>query len=390
MATQRRSLLVVSLLIVSSVLSSSLLIPGVRPFMAWAVPGSDDAVHSFMALGLLGGTLSSPLVARQAHRLRDPSRAAALLAALDALFLAAFLARPPLAWLLCFRFLQGATGLAALSLLLGAAPIAEQRRGSSAGILGAAVMLGVALGAPLGTLSLWLGPTGPIVVAVALEGVVAASVLFVRLAPTTRDATRSGSLPWLPMAWVFAERLAIGLFVVTFALHARGCLEASDSRLGALLTAFMVTFVVFVYPAGALSDRVGSARLAAPALLGYGLAWLALPSAHGAGVLSLLMFVLGVSSACVYAAAMRRATLSSGSGSRIAAMSGLNAAGALGMLCGTALAGILSAALRSSGAPPHSAHALVLALAGWFQISAGLATAAVVLIAQRHARLMRS
>lgn len=378
-------MLAVALLVVSSVLSSTLLIPGVRPFMAWL--GNTDGAHSFMALALLGGVFGAPVVARVARRLPDVSRMAALLAALDSLLLAALLARPSLAWLLAARTAQGALNLAVLTLLLGAAPIRQERRGSSAGLLGAAVMLGVALGSPLGTLCLRLGPTGPVAVGALLEAGVALALIFVRLTPSVRDSAAPRALPWLPMAWVFAERFAIGLFVVTFALHARGCLGSSDAEIGGCFSAFMITFVLFVYPAGALSDRWGSSLVAALGLLVYGLGWLLLASAT-LRLAGLLMPLLGVSSALVYASALRRATRSAGS--RIAAMSGLNAAGALGMLCGTAIAGIASATLRNAGAPPHAAHDLVLQLAGWFQLAAGLATAGTVLFVVRHARLMRS
>lgn len=389
MTTQRSSLLVVALLVVSCVLSSTLLIPGVRPFMAWAAPGDEAAVHAFMALGLLGGALSAPWVARTARGRSDGSKLAALLAAVDALLLAALLGRPPVAWIYALRVLQGASSMSALSLLLGSAPVGEERRGSSAGILGAAVMLGVALGAPLGTLALLWGPTGPVVFGAALQGGVALTLLLVPLAMAERVASRGEGLPWLAMAWVFAERLAIGLFVVTFSLHARGCLALSDVRVGAYFSIFMATFVVFVYPAGALSDRVGSARLAGLGLLTYGAAWLLLASASSSTA-ALLMPLLGLSSACVYAAALRCAVTSSGAGSRVAAMSGLNAAGAVGMLCGTALAGVVSATLRKEGAPAHLGHELVLQLAGWVQIFAGICTAGVMSFALRQSRLMRS
>jgi MFS family permease len=387
MTLHRRALLSVTLLVVSSVLSSTLLIPGVRAFVAWAAPGNDRAAHTFMALGLLGGVVGGPFVVKLAQRTRRLSLLATVLAVLDALLLFALAARPPLAVLLAVRTLQGALNLGLLSLLLGAAPLRAGERGSGSGALGVAVMLGVALGAPLGTLCLRLGPAGPVLVGAALELVVAAALPFVALSAAEPARRGADALPWAPMAWVFAERLAIGLFVVTFSLHARSCLGASDSEIGLRITAFMGAFVLCVYPAAALSDRVGATSVATLGLLVYGFAWLALPAVDMRGTV-LLMPVLGATSACAYAAAMRCAVSSQRSGSRIAAMSGLNSAGALGMLCGTVVAGIISAAYGASGM--HTAHERVLQLAGGFQIVAALSTAALISIARRQVRPMRS
>jgi predicted MFS family arabinose efflux permease len=386
MTSYRRSLLPVTLLVVGSVLSSTLLIPGVRPFVAWAAPGNEGAAHTFMALGLLGGVLGAPLFVKLSRRTQRLSVLASVLALADALLLLALVARPPLAVLLAVRTLQGALNLGLLSVILGAAPLRQGERGSSSGALGVAVMLGVALGAPLGTLCLRLGPAGPVAVGGLLELAVAAALPFVPLSAAEPARPDVESLPWAPMAWVFAERLAIGLFVVTFALHARACLGATDSEIGLRMTVFMAAFVLSVYPAAALADRLGATPVATLGLIVYGFAWLALPTVDLRGT-ALLMPVLGGTSACAYAAAMRCAVSSHRAGSRIAAMSGINSAGALGMLCGTAVAGILSAA-HGSGA--HAAHEQVLQLAGGSQVVAGLTTAAVISFARRQVRPMRS
>jgi MFS family permease len=191
------------------------------------------------------------------------------------------------------------------------------------------------------------------------------------------------------MLWAFTERLAVGLFVVTFALHAKSCLGVSDQYVGWLISAFMLPFVLAVYPAGRLSDRVGATPVAAAGLTLYGFCWLALSDASAAEAPTVLM-LLGASSAAVFAAGLRISGAAPDVTTRIAAMSALNSAGSLGMLVGTAAAGIISAVLRRHGAGPHHAHMLVLQLAGAAQLCTAAATAAMVFMQRRSPRLVRS
>src|SRR6478735_6444756 len=154
----------------------------------------------------------------------------ARLAALDAASLLLLALDLPLQVILLLRTLQGALNVGALSVLLGAAPHGElSKRGSRYGMLGTAMMLGVASGAPLGTLCLRGGPTLPLLAGAFLELCVCLGVRHLALEATDQAPSRSSvrGLPWLAMAWVFAERFAVGTFVVTCSFHARECLGAT-------------------------------------------------------------------------------------------------------------------------------------------------------------------
>lgn len=392
MTASKRAQHSLTLLVFGSVLSSTLLIPAVRPFMALRAPGNDSATHAFMALSLAGAVVAAPFVSRLSRVSRSTSRLSVVVALLDAALLYWLSYAQDLRLLLGLRALQGALNLTLLSLLLGAAPAQDgQRLGARYGWLGAAMMSGVALGAPLGSICLRLGPSGPLRVGALLELAVAAAIPMAGLLTPAPRTSRSSlaSLPWRPMLWAFAERSAVGLFVVTFALHARNCLGISDEQVGWLLSAFMVPFVLATYPAGAVSDRFGAEAVAIAGLTLYGCAWLLLTVAGVQQLLPLLM-LLGVSSAAVFAAGLRVGGAARNVETRIAAMSALNSAGSLGMLCGTAAAGIISAALRSRGAASHSAHELVLQLAGATQLLAAALTAALFLFQRRSVRLVRS
>jgi len=388
MTAYNRASAAVAGLIFASVLSSTLLIPAVRPLLALQAPGNESAAHAFMSLNLLGGILGAPLLLRSCARALSPSRMVALFATLDALLLAALAVGGPLWLLLTVRTLQGAVNLAAIALLLGAAP-ARGPHGARYGVLGSMLMLGVACGAPVGTLLLRLGPRAPLFGGAVLEAAVALIVPFAGLSALAGERPTTRALPWVGMLWVFAERLAIGLFVVTFAFHARQCLARTDADVGLAISCFMLPFVAAVYPAGRACDRIGAGRVAVLGLTVYGVAWLCLADA-GAAQVWILMPVLGLASSAVFAAAMRESGAAESTRARVAAMSALNSAGGLGMLIGTALAGILSAVLRAHGEAPHEAHALVFRIAGGFQLGASLVTLALLTLEQRLARSVRS
>lgn len=390
MTTSNRPVLTSALLAFSSVLSTTLIIPSVRPFMAARAPASESFAHAFVAASLLGAVLAAPLAGRLVRRAPSTALLATTLALLDAAALWATAAAPGASTILALRFVHGALNVSLVSILIGAARVSAGRRpGSSYGMLGAAMMLGVALGSPLGSLALRFGPTGPLLCAGALELLVALGLRYAELQPVEAEAASNQPYPRLPVVWVFTERAAIGLFVVTFALHGRHCLGLSDARVGLCFSAFMLPFVAAVHPAGWLCDRVGAKALAMGGLVLYGAGWLSLSLAGHAQLIPVLV-TLGLSSAAIFAGAMREAGGARSVTDRIRAMSALNSAGSLGMLIGTSAAGIASSVLRARGVAPDTVHAAVFAAAGVLQFAAAASTAAQVLVRGRNVRLVRS
>ncbi|MET0792899.1 MAG: MFS transporter [Polyangiaceae bacterium] len=385
------SLVATAALAFASVLSGTSLIPIVRPLMSWIAPGNESAGHAFMALNLLGGVLAAPVIVRAARRASGRSKLVTRLALADGALLLLIALRLPLAATLAVRTIQGALNIGVLSLLTGAVRAGDDSsRGSRYGLLGTAMMLAVALGAPLGTLCLTLGLRAPLVLSAALNFAVALCVPSAQLDERELVVATSWSFRpvWRPALWVFAERFSVGLFVVTFAFHVRSCLAVSDAKCGWMLTAFLVPFALAVYPAGRITDRIEGAVVGAVGLSLYGLGFLALSAATPAQLL-LLMPVLGLSSAAIFASAMREAAGAPDSESRVVAMSWLNSAGNLGMMLGTALAGVVSALSRAQGAGPHSAHVVVFGIAGATSLCVAALTLCVLLATQRSLRSVR-
>lgn len=349
-------------------LSTTLLIPAARPLLEHLQGPSDGAVHAFMSVNMVGGALGAPLLAALADRTGARRAIAAGAALADAVLLLACSVPMPIALLLTLRAVQGAAAVGALSVLMG-----SLSGGRAVGIAGAASMAGVALGAPLGTMLLRAHPVAPLWAGALLALAVAAGLATHDLGATPR-APRAGLARLLrehprlrlPLAWVTVERFAVGCMVVSFSLYAHRALGLDDARIGSLYGWFLFPFVVATYPAAAL----GAARphhLVPAGLAGYAVA-LALLGLAPPSALPLVMLIGGLAAAAVYGPTLRCTAALAPPSARSTAMGLLHAGGSLGMLAGTATAGILSAALGRAGWGPAQTYPLVFALAALAQL----------------------
>jgi AAHS family 3-hydroxyphenylpropionic acid transporter len=378
----RRASAVVSwaLLIFTGVLSGTMLIPAVRPLFAARAGAAEGAMHAFMTLNLLGAVVGAPLLARWADRRRAGVGVVAALAFGDGVLLLACATPLPIPALLALRFVQGALNVGALSILMGLAPRGgAQAHNRSYGVAGAAMMAGVAAGPPLGTALLVTSPVGPLVVGGVLELLAAVAVLRLAVAPRAAAPAAASSallraepLLRLPALWAFVERFGVGCFVVTFALHCHQARGLGDAQIGRLYGWFLIPFVLAMYPASRLGPRAGRAPVVLGGLVAYGVAYLLIGTAS-TRVLPLVLALAGVASSAVYAPALCLAATLAPAARRAGAMAMLNASGALGMMVGTAVAGIASAVLRRAGLGA-SAYVTVLACAGVAQFVAAAAS----------------
>jgi DHA1 family tetracycline resistance protein-like MFS transporter len=293
------------------------------------------------------------------------------LALVDAALLLACAAGPPVAVVLGLRVVQGAASVGALSILM-----------ADAGALGGpAVIAGIVLGAPLGTALGALGPRAPLLAASACAAIVAAGRVPAR-GPRARQPLRK-ALPFVrvPVVCIAAERFAVGCFVVTMSIHAHRVLGLSDGDAGGLYSWFLVPFALAAVPAAALAARADRAIVLAIAAIAYGGAFAAFGRAHGAA-LDLALASAGAASAALYVPSLALLAELAPPELRATAMALGNAGGTLGMLVGTAGAGIASAALRAHGLSAATADAAIFAGAG--ALSAGAVLVAVAVLSPRR------
>jgi MFS family permease len=371
----------------------TLLVPGLHELVIVAHGGTEGDAHAFMTVNMMAGMLAVPFAmraVRTGNRLRTWIVAALVLDAIA--FIGMWLA-PSLPALYAFRVLDGAVHLPAVTMLMVASNrLAGERRGGALGTLATAIMIGVAVGSPLGG---WLVERGPGVVYVAGSAIlIVAAFVAMQLrrvpvhAPSAARAARyhwdrRSLATWIPLGYGFIDRFSIGIFVSTFTLYLTSVLGLSPPQRGMLIALFMLPFALLCYPAGRLADRIGwfAPMLAGNILFGivfasYGFlpaSWLPVAMV-ASGVFSALMFTPNL---LLISDLVRR-----GHGEGL--FGAFQVAGSLGFLTGPIAGGILVSVTRDAAGVP--AYREILAVVG---VMAVLLAAASFLVLRKLARDVR-
>lgn len=371
-----RTRLTVSLAMFLTLVPVTLLVPGLHELVVVAHGGSTSDAHAFMTVNMVAGMVTVPLAMRLSRRWPDVRRWIIGALALDAVAFAGMGLAPSLPVLYAFRVLDGAVHLPAVTLLMVASNrLSGVRRGGALGALATAIMIGVAIGSPVGGRLVEHSPAlvyGVGVVLLLIGAGVAAAIGPVPAtgpdggAPRPRYAWNRRSVQtWIPLGYGFLDRFSIGIFVSSFTLfliHEHGL---SASQRGALIALFMIPFAILCYPAGRLADRWGwfAPMIAGNVLFGavfasYGIvprSWL--PGAMLlSGVLSALMFTPNL---LLISDLARR-----GEGEGL--FGAFQVAGSLGFLVGPIVGGVLVAATR--GADGRPAYPAIFAMVGILQV----------------------
>jgi MFS family permease len=171
-------------------------------------------------------------------------------------------------WLLvAVRFVQGAFTVAAWSLAMTMALdwAGEENRGRTMGVLGAGMMMGMAMGAPIGGM---LGEGGQSQVPFNLAFVVFVVAFCIAILalrePETRRVKVKATIPlkeeadlWIPSAFGFVERFTAGFFITLFPVYLLEEFDFESGMRGMYLGIFFLPFAVLQYPFGRLTDRWG-------------------------------------------------------------------------------------------------------------------------------------
>jgi len=359
-------------------LNLTLVVAGLRELVIDELGGSVADAALFFTVEMLAYVLLGPLwgVLSDRSGRRRPFVVGGFALAGGLYF--AFLAVRSIPLLLALRFLQGGGAIAGWSTVLAAAfdgvPPADRPR--RAGFTGAALILGVGVGAPLGG---WLthvaGARAPLAAAGSLFLLLALAALALRDAldldrrPTPREILAAlGGAPrlLLPAGLYFVERFTVGLFVVLFPLYLASTLGADPAVRGRYLALFLLPFAAGQLGTYRLTRRLGALPVLASGTLLYGaaFAWLAdlAPQLLGGW-----MVVLGLAAAVIFPPTLALIVDWSAPTVRASAMAGFHLAGSLGFACGP----LVGAALAGVGG-----ERLAFRAAGALAIGAALAAAA--------------
>jgi MFS family permease len=313
----------------------------------------------FMSVNMLGAVVSAPLAGAIADR--TPRRAPLVVGALavDAVLLLALAAPLPFPAFMAVRFFEGAAHIVALSTLLGIASQARsaEERGRVMGLTGGGIMLGVAIGAPIGGLIGHADPRIPLYAGSAL--VAGAALLAWRVLEETPETGERPSLreigavlrdnPLLlaPLAFAFVDRFTVGFYTTTFSLFLSRIHGLAPARIGLLMACLMLPFGLLSYPFGRLAERWSRVAMISLGSVVYGIgtaavAWCA------PGLLPALMGALGVASAVMFVPSLLITSDAAPAAIRTTAMGAFNAAGSMGFIVGPVTGGFVSELVAGS------------------------------------------
>jgi MFS family permease len=345
-----RSVVLPAALLFGSMFNLTLVVAGLKEFIIEDLGGSIADATLFFSVETLAYIIFAPIWGLLSDRLgrRKPLVGIGFAGSALLYFVYGRLHSIPL--LLALRFVQGSLSVLGWSTVMAMMldhPV-YGRKGRFMGLMGASLILGVAVGAPMGGyLTRWYGARAPLLAAAISFALLAAMSLFLRESPTlsrqlrVREilaSRRSTPRVALPFAFHFVDRLAVGLFVVVFPFYIDS-LGATDPALrGRFLALFLLPFAFLQYFAGRLAERVGAG---APLVVGSLLYGLALCGLGFADLSSLrpMMVVLGVFAAVMFPPAILLVSQWSDPRVRASAMGGFNLAGSMGFAVGPILGG---------------------------------------------------
>ncbi len=317
--------------------------------------GVSEALTSlFMSINMVGAVLAAPLAGALADRFGRRHQGIALALLADALLFLGLTQPVPFALFMALRFLEGCTHIFALSHLLALASSCapEERRGRVMGFVGGGLLLGVALGAPLGGVIGRVDPVRPLYLGAAI-GVVAAVLARVTLVETERPGerrpglraivrlVRGNALLAVPLLFAFIDRFTVGFYTTTLSLFLGRIHELPPPRIGAMIAIFMLPFALLSVPLGRISERTSRALLLCGGSVVYGIGTASL-TWWTTDALPFVMAGIGAAAAVMFVPSLLLTTELAPGSVRSTALGGFNAAGSLGFIVGPITGGVVS------------------------------------------------
>jgi AAHS family 3-hydroxyphenylpropionic acid transporter len=349
----RLRIALIGALALSIMMPVTLPVPILRSLVGDRFAVSELLTSLFMSINMIGAAFAAPVAGALADRLgrRRPLVIIALL--VDALCFLGMTLDLPFSIFLGIRLIEGCAHIFALSLLLSIAASlgGVEGRGRTMGITGAGMMLGVALGAPIGGVLGRVDPLRPLLTgAIVLVGAaLLAAVTLVEprehtTRPTAREiwrTVRQHRAITAPLIFAFADRFTVGFYTTTFSLFASGLHGAPPPQVGLWISAFMLPFALLSFPFGLLADRVSKTALLCGGSALYGL----LTASLGFWPTSLIgpgMAVIGMAAAVMFVPSMMMTTDLAPPEIRSTSLGAFNTAGSLGFILGPLTGGFVS------------------------------------------------
>ena len=358
-APARAHIALMGLLAVSIMMPVTLPVPILRELVGERFAVSELLTSLFMSINMIGAAIAAPIAGALADRIgkRRPLVIGALV--VDALCFVAMSLDTSFPLFLGIRFIEGCAHIFALSLLLSisASLGGEEGRGFTMGVTGAGMMLGVAIGAPIGGVLGREDVLRPLMTGAGL--LVGAAVLasFALLDPKSTESRPGAGEIWqaikrhrsmiAPLVFAFADRFTVGFYTTTFSLFASGLHGADPPQVGMWIAVFMLPFALLSFPFGVLADRLSKTALLCGGSAIYGV----LTASLGFWPTDWIapgMAIIGMSAAVMFVPSMLMTTDLTPPEIRSTALGAFNTAGSLGFILGPLTGGFVSDTVRAS------------------------------------------
>jgi MFS family permease len=348
------------LLALLTLLPVTLPVPVLRELVQERFAVSELLTSLFMSINMMGAVLAAPLAGAAADRFGRRPKLVAVALLVDALCFLALTREVSFAGFLAIRFVEGCAHIFALSLLLGLSAGARPpaQRGVTMGVTGAGLLLGVAVGAPLGGVLGRDDPILPLYVGAAIVALAAPLAAFglreIGGAAAARPGLaeilrllRGNRLLLVPLLFAFADRFSVGFFTSTFSLFLRRIHELDPPQIGGLIATFMLPFALLSLPFGILSQRTSRAVLLCGGSLIYGVLVASVGFWSGERLV-FLMAINGMAAAVMFVPSMLMTTELTPAAVRTTGLGAFNAAGSLGFIIGPLTGGIVSQSVAAT------------------------------------------
>jgi len=360
----------------------TLLVPGLTELVVDQHGGTRFQAHLFVSLNQLAGIIAVPFTMALHRRWPYTRRWVVGLLAVDAVAFIGMGLAPTLEVLFAWRALDGIAHLPAVTFLMIAANRSGgERRGATLGLVAGALMVGVGVGAPLGGILIDQDPLSVYRVGAVLLLMAAAAGGFLPDVSAPRGAgsryewDRRRLVSWMPLAYGFADRFLIGVFVSTFTLFLTEVHGVGATTRGMLMSLFLLPFALLCWPAGKLADRIGWYWPLIFANVAFGVVYATygfLPLKW----LPLAMIASGVLSALMFAPSLVLVSDFAKRGAGEGLFGSFQVAGSFGFLSGPLVGGVLVEVLRDADGAP--AWAWIFAGVGLLLSIGGLISARIL------------
>jgi MFS family permease len=257
--------------------------------------------------------------------------------------------------LVAVRFVQGAFTVAGWSLAMTMALdwAGAENRGRTMGVLGTGMMLGMALGAPVGGVAGKGNIDLPFYVAAGVFGI--ACILSLALMAEPLERVKKVKRPkgearkelgqhlelWIPSAYSFVDRFTAGFFITLFPAMLLDFFDFDSGIRGMYLGVFFLPFALFQYPFGRLIDRYGPLPFIIGGSVVYGILMILVTQLEP-GPLGATMFALGALAAAMLPASLVMVSHMSTPAMHGLAMGVFNALGSVGFAAGLVASGVMA------------------------------------------------